>query len=106
MRAAVFREGRVPVFLIFLRFVCRDAGRTLALDYRGTYLKGTKVKNLQKIRSVFCEALEKETQEQREAYLSQACRNDSALRAEVEALLRAQSKADDFFKNPLVGPET
>jgi len=64
------------------------------------------VKNLQKIRSVFCEALEKETQEQREAYLSQACRDDSALRAEVEALLRAQSKADDFFKNPLVGPET
>ena len=63
------------------------------------------MQDLQKVRSVFCEALEKETREQREAYLSQACQNDAALRTEVEALLRAQPKAEDFFKGPWVGPE-
>ena len=42
---------------------------------------------------------------QREAYLAQACQDDAALRAEVEALLSTLSKADDFFKGLLVGPE-
>ena len=79
-------------------------GRILALNYRGTDLRSTKVKDLQKIRSIFCEALEKETQEEREAYLAQACLDDATLRAEVEALLRTLSKADDFFKGALIWP--
>ena len=61
--------------------------------------------DLQKIRSIFCEALEKETQEERDAYLTQICRDDSRLRAEVDALLRTQAEADKFFKGPLISME-
>ncbi len=60
------------------------------------------MKDLQKIRLIFCEALEKETQQERETYLAQACRDDTPLRAEVEALLRTYSKANDFLKVPLI----
>ena len=63
------------------------------------------MKDLQKIRSVFCDALEKETPEEREAYLAQACQDDLILRVEVDTLLRTHSKANDFFKGPLLGPE-
>jgi serine/threonine protein kinase len=64
------------------------------------------MKDLERIRSVFCEALERQTPEEREAYLSQACRDDVALRAEVEVLLLAQPKADDFFQAmPLPGDD-
>ena len=58
--------------------------------------------DLQKIRSVFCEALEKETLEEREAFLGQVCGDDLRLRAEIDALLKAQSDADNFFKDPLI----
>ena len=63
------------------------------------------MKDLQRIRSVFCEALERGTREEQEAYLSRACRGDSALRAEVETLLKTQPEADDFFQGRLVGPD-
>ncbi|MBC8471236.1 MAG: protein kinase [Planctomycetes bacterium] len=63
------------------------------------------MKDLKKIRSVFCEALEKETQEEREAYLAQACQDDLILRTEIDTLLRTHSKANDFFKGPLFGSE-
>jgi len=56
------------------------------------------MQDIQKIRSVFCEALEKEKSEEREAFLIQACRDDSRLRAEVDALLKTQSEANEFFK--------
>jgi WD40 repeat protein/serine/threonine protein kinase len=64
------------------------------------------VKDVQKIRAVFCEALKKETQQARDAYIARACKGDPNLREEVEALLETQSKANDFFKGPLIGPET
>ena len=63
------------------------------------------MKDLKKIRSVFCEALEKETPEEREAYLAQACQDDLILRTEIDALLRTHSKANDFFKGSLIGSE-
>jgi serine/threonine protein kinase len=61
------------------------------------------MKDLQRIRSVFCEALERQTPEEREAYLSQVCGEDAALRAEVEMLLRAQPEADGFFQAMPIG---
>ena len=56
------------------------------------------MQDIQKIRSVFCEALEKEKPEDREAYLTQVCRDDFRLRAKVDALLNNQSEANEFFK--------
>ncbi|NIS52951.1 MAG: protein kinase [Phycisphaerae bacterium] len=63
------------------------------------------MKDVQKIRAVFCEALKKETQQARDAYIACACKGDPNLRQEVEALLESQSKANDFFKGPLLGPD-
>jgi serine/threonine protein kinase/pimeloyl-ACP methyl ester carboxylesterase len=60
------------------------------------------MQDIQKIRSVFCEALEKETKEERETYLRQVCGDDSELRTEVDTLLRMQPEADGFFKDSLV----
>jgi WD40 repeat protein/serine/threonine protein kinase len=50
---------------------------------------------------VFVGALEQSTAPGRAAYLEQACAGDSALRAEVEALLRSH-KADAFLETPVV----
>jgi len=61
--------------------------------------------DVQRIRAVFCEALKKETQQARDAYIARACKGDPNLRKEVEALLESQSKANDFFKGPLLGPD-
>ena len=63
------------------------------------------MKDLKKIRSVFCEALERQTPEEREAYLAQACQEDAALRGEVEALLRAEPEADRFFTPMSIGAD-
>ena len=63
------------------------------------------MKDVQKIRSVFCEALDKETPEQREAYLAQACQDDPDCRADVEVLLQTHSQADDFFRHPIIGTD-
>jgi len=60
------------------------------------------MQDIQKIRSVFCEALEKKTKREREAYLTHVCGNDPGMRAEVDALLRMQPDADEFFKDPFV----
>ncbi|MHC4621351.1 MAG: protein kinase domain-containing protein, partial [Planctomycetota bacterium] len=57
------------------------------------------------IKSIFGEALEKETAEERAAFLNKACGNDANLRNKVEALLRAYEEADDVPEAPLIGPE-
>ncbi|HEY3913491.1 MAG TPA: protein kinase [Verrucomicrobiae bacterium] len=51
--------------------------------------------------AVFAAAVELPA-EQRGAYLDQACAGDSALRGRVEALLRVQDEADNFFDK--IGP--
>ncbi|MHC4620959.1 MAG: tetratricopeptide repeat protein [Planctomycetota bacterium] len=57
------------------------------------------------IKSIFGEALEKETARERAAYLDKACGNDANLRNKVEALLRAYKQADDVPEAPIIGPE-
>ena len=42
---------------------------------------------------------------QRAAYLDQACAGDTALRQQVEALLRAHDQAEDFLEAPPAGLE-
>ncbi|MHC4705000.1 MAG: serine/threonine protein kinase, partial [Planctomycetota bacterium] len=57
------------------------------------------------IKSIFGEALEKQTAEERAAYLDKACGNDADLRKKVEELLRAYEQADDVPEAPIIGPE-
>jgi len=52
------------------------------------------------IKSIFAEALEKETPEVRAAYLDEACGSDKKLRAEVEALLESHDQAGSFLEAP------
>ena len=53
----------------------------------------------QRVKEVFAEALEAPD---RDAYLSAACRDDPALRAEVESLLAAHAATDGFIETPAV----
>jgi len=52
------------------------------------------------IKSIFAEALEKKTPEERAAYLDEACGSDKKLRAEVEALLESHDQAGSFLEAP------
>jgi WD40 repeat protein/serine/threonine protein kinase len=54
---------------------------------------------------VFHEALGRSIPEERAAYLQQACAGDPALRASVEALLRANVGSSDFLDRPATGPD-
>src|SRR5262249_55604204 len=51
-------------------------------------------------RTIFMEALEKETPAQRSDYLDAACAGDEALRQRVEALLRSHEQAGNFLAKP------
>jgi len=52
------------------------------------------------IKSIFSEALEKETAKERAAYLDKACEGDGDLRSKVEALLKAHEEAGSFLEVP------
>ncbi len=52
-----------------------------------------------RITDIFNAALEREPAE-RDRYLDEACESDPALRAEVDSLLAAHQKADDFLERP------
>ncbi len=52
------------------------------------------------IKSIFAEALEKKTPQERAAYLDEACGSDKKLRAEVEALLESHEQAGSFLETP------
>jgi WD40 repeat protein len=52
------------------------------------------------IKAIFSEALDKQTAEERAAYLDQACGNDANLRSKVESLLKAHEEAGDFLEVP------
>jgi serine/threonine protein kinase len=54
--------------------------------------------------SIFAAALKKDPAE-RAAYLDEACARDPALRAQVEALLRAHAEAGSFLQQPSVAQE-
>src|SRR5438093_1469334 len=53
---------------------------------------------------IFHQALARSSPEERAAYLEQACAGDSALRAAVEALLRANVGASGFLDQPAPVP--
>jgi eukaryotic-like serine/threonine-protein kinase len=57
------------------------------------------------IKAVFADALEKETDEERKAYLDEACSSDTALRQKVEALLKAYAKSDNVPDTPIVSSD-
>ena len=59
------------------------------------------MKSLEKIKQVFFEALEKESNEEREAYLNETCQNDPSLRVEIDALLKGHFRTDSFLKGPI-----
>jgi eukaryotic-like serine/threonine-protein kinase len=54
----------------------------------------------QEIEAIFHAAAELDSPEQREIYLNRACGGDAKLRSEVETLLRAVQRADEFFDDP------
>jgi serine/threonine protein kinase/WD40 repeat protein len=51
-------------------------------------------------RTIFMEALERETPAERSDYLDAACAGDAALRQRVEALLRSHEQAGEFLGKP------
>ena len=61
---------------------------------------------LKEIEEIYHTALEKGSGQAREAYLSHACGENPALRAHVEALLRANEQAGDFLEAPAFGPDS
>jgi len=61
-------------------------------------------KDLEHVKEILTEALEKETDAERKAYLDEVCRIDVNLRAEVESLLRSHDNAGDFLKAPVLDP--
>jgi len=57
------------------------------------------------IKAIFADALDKETDAEQEAYLDQACGSNTALRQQVEALLKAYGESDSVPDAPIVGPD-
>jgi tetratricopeptide (TPR) repeat protein/serine/threonine protein kinase len=55
------------------------------------------MENRSELLSIFCEARERVTPEERAAYLDEACRNNPDLRARVEALLHAEPEVGNFL---------
>jgi formylglycine-generating enzyme required for sulfatase activity/uncharacterized membrane protein len=55
--------------------------------------------------SIFAAAMALKTEAERQAYLDQVCKDNPALRAEVEALLKAEAGAGSFLNHPAVGTE-
>ena len=61
------------------------------------------VKMLDETRKIFFEAIEKQTRQQRRAYLDEACRDNPALRKEIDALLEAHYGQDELLSGPILG---
>ena len=61
---------------------------------------------MSELRELFCEALERPSDAERQAYLDRACGEDKALRCQVEALLAAHQEAGDFLEGPASPPPT
>ena len=63
------------------------------------------VKNPDRVKSIFCEVLEKKNAREQSAYLDSACCSDAGLRAEVESLLKSHVEAVNFLPSPGLNPE-
>jgi len=62
------------------------------------------VSELQRIKPIFAEALDREGPD-RQAYLDETCGRDTALRRQVETLLRAHGGAAGFLESPILEAE-
>jgi serine/threonine protein kinase/formylglycine-generating enzyme required for sulfatase activity/dienelactone hydrolase len=62
-------------------------------------------KELTDIKSIFWNAIEKKTTEERVAYLDQICVSDPGLRCKIEELLRLHDNAGDFLESPVIDPD-
>ena len=60
--------------------------------------------NRKDVNLALLEAVEKPTAQERAAYLDEVCRDDPALRAELESLLVAHDKAGGFLEVPILEP--
>lgn len=58
----------------------------------------------QLLEALFCEALEKESPDERTAFLDAACADDPDLRTQVEALLDVHGRLGSFLDTPPVSP--
>jgi len=57
------------------------------------------------IKTIFAEALEKETPKEQAAYLDKACGHDAALRSKVEELLKSHDQAGSFLEFEDLNPQ-
>ena len=57
------------------------------------------------IKSIFSEAIEKRTAEERVAYLDKTCGDDTNLRSKIAELLKAHEEAGDFLEVPALEPD-
>ena len=60
------------------------------------------MKKLGKVRKIFIEVIEKQTPQEREAYLDEVCRNNPSLRAEIDTLLEAHYGQDALLSGPIL----
>ncbi|MBN2595024.1 MAG: serine/threonine protein kinase, partial [Sedimentisphaerales bacterium] len=60
---------------------------------------------LKEIEEIYHSALEKEAGPKRSVYLDAICKGDSALRKQIEDLLKANEQAADFLENPGFGAD-
>ncbi len=57
------------------------------------------------IKAIFWETVEKESREEQIVYLEEVCGNDTDTRAQVEELIRAHERAEDFLEVPALSSE-
>jgi serine/threonine protein kinase/dienelactone hydrolase len=62
-------------------------------------------KELTNIKSIFWNAIEKKTTEERVAYLDQMCASSLDLRIKIENLLKLHDNAGDFLESPIIDPD-
>ena len=55
-----------------------------------------------RVESIFSEACDKASAEERAAFLAEACAGDSELRRRIEALLEAHDRAGGFLERPAI----
>lgn len=59
---------------------------------------------LERMKQIFSQALEKPAGPERDAFLTEACQGDSALRGQVQSLLLADDQAGAFLGKTLLVP--
>jgi len=60
---------------------------------------------LEDVEAIYHSALEKKSPAERAAFLDLACKNNPALRAQVEVLLKAHDQVGDFLEAPVFDPD-